>query len=107
MASNPRPEQRTMIVLTSTACGWSSALVVIDDLDVVPVRVEHERAVVARVVDRALAGRAGVGVPRRERGGVERAHGGVLARGEGEVDVLRGRPLVPDEREAVVRAGEL
>jgi hypothetical protein len=31
---------------------------VIDNLDVVPVRVEHERAVVARVVDRALARRA-------------------------------------------------
>src|SRR3954449_11028620 len=107
MASNPRPEQRTMIVLTSTACGWSSALVVIDDLDVVPVRVEHERAVVARVIDRALARRAVVLVARRERGGVERAHGGVLARGEREVHVLRQRPPVADEREAVVVAGEL
>ena len=38
---------------------------------------------------------------------MERAHRGVLARGEREVDVLRERPLVPDEREAVVRAGEL
>jgi hypothetical protein len=28
---------------------------VVDDLDVVPVRVEHERTVVARVLDRALA----------------------------------------------------
>src|SRR6266545_5964966 len=35
------------------------------------------------------------------------AHIGVLARGEREVDVLRERPLVPDEREAVVRAGQL
>ena len=39
--------------------------VVIDDLDVVPVGVEHERAVVARVVDRALARRAVVLVARR------------------------------------------
>src|SRR5437899_5921573 len=87
--------------------GHGSAPVVVDDLDVVPVRVEHERAVVARVVDRALAGRAVVLVARRERGGVERAHRGVLAGGEREVDVLRERPLVPDEREAVVRAGQL
>src|SRR4029450_5639282 len=42
-----------------------------------------------------------------ERGRVERAHRGVLARGEREVDVLRDRPLVADEREAVIRAGEL
>ena len=42
----------------------------------------------------------------RERGGVERAHRGVLARTESEVDVLGGRPLVPDEREAAVRPGE-
>src|SRR3954469_18281479 len=37
-------------------CG--SAVVVVDDLDVVPVRVQDERAVVARVVDGALAGTA-------------------------------------------------
>src|ERR671930_2420828 len=59
------------------------------------------------MVDRALAWRAVVRVARRERGGVERAHRGVLARGEREADVLRERPLVPDEREAVVRAGQL
>ena len=53
----------------------AAALVVADDLDVVAVRVEHERAVVARVVDRALARRAVVLVARRERGGVERARG--------------------------------
>src|SRR4051794_34394671 len=107
MASNPRPEQRTMIVLTSRACGWSSALVVVDDLDVVPVRVEHERAVVARVIDRALARSAVVLVAGSERGGVERAHRGVLARAEREVDMLGERPLVADEREAVVGAGQL
>src|SRR3954447_8271218 len=116
-----------MIVLLTYAASWSkvskspsggragwppagergSAPVVVDDLDVVPVRVEHERAVVARVIDRALARRAVVLVARRQRGGVERAHRGVLARGERDVDMLRERPLVPDEREAVVCAGEL
>jgi hypothetical protein len=66
----------------SSAIG--SAAVVVDDLDVVAVRVEHEGAVVARVVDGALAGGAVVLVARGERGGVERPHGGVLVRGEGE-----------------------
>src|ERR671934_2100645 len=87
--------------------GQGSAAVVVDELDVVPVWVEHERAVVARVIDRALARRAMVLVARRERSGMERAHRGVLACGESEVDVLREWPLVPDEREAVVRGGEL
>src|SRR5438477_11660153 len=85
----------------------TSVVAVKDSFYVVPIRVEHERAVVARVVDRALARRAVVLVARRERGGVERAHRGVLARGEREVDVLGEWPLVPDEREAVVRAGQL
>src|SRR4051794_26435458 len=49
-------------------CG--SAVVVVDDLDVVPVRVQDERAVVARVVDGALAGTAVVLVSRCESGGV-------------------------------------
>src|SRR5947208_15384996 len=52
-----------------------------------PSRVEHERAVVARVVDRALARRAVVLVARRERGGGERAHRGVLGGGEREGEV--------------------
>jgi len=85
----------------------NSVPVVLDDLDFVPVRVEHERAVVARVVDGALAWRAVVLVARRERGGVERAYSGLLARRERKVDVLSERPLIADEREAVVRAGEL
>ena len=42
-----------------------------------------------------------------ERGGVERAHRGVLAGGEREVDVLRERPLIVDQREAVVLAPEV
>src|SRR3954451_7023155 len=116
-----------MIVLLTYSASWSkvsqspsggraggtpagergSAPVVVDDLDVVPVRVEHERAVVARVIGRALARRAVVLVARRERSGVERAHRGVLARGEREVDVLRERPGVPGGRGGEVRAGQL
>jgi hypothetical protein len=61
---------------------------VVDDLDVVAVGVEHERAVVARVVDRALARRAVVAVPGGERRPVERVDGRVVGGGEGEVDVL-------------------
>src|SRR4051812_13647887 len=72
---------------------YDSAIVV-DDLDVVPVGVEDERAVVARVVHGALAGPAVVLVSGGERGGVEGPHRGVVPGGEGEVDVLRERPLV-------------
>ena len=81
--------------------------VVVDDLDVVPVGVQDERAVVARVVDGALAGTAVVLVARGERGGVERPHGRVVLRREREVDVLRERPLVVDQREAEVLADHL
>jgi D-alanyl-D-alanine carboxypeptidase (penicillin-binding protein 5/6) len=70
------------------AAADGSAPVVVDDLDVVPIRVEHERAVVPRMVDRALARPAVVLVARRERGRVECAHRGVLARREREVDLL-------------------
>src|SRR4051795_1763284 len=85
------------------AGGRGSAPVVVDDLDVVPVRVKHERAVVARVVDRALARRAVVLVARRDRA----AWNARTAASSREVHVLRERPLVPDEREAVVRGGQL
>jgi hypothetical protein len=44
---------------------------VVDDLDVVPVGIEDERAVVARVVHGALAGPAVVLVSGGERGGVK------------------------------------
>ena len=79
----------------------------VDHLDVVPVGVQDERAVVARVVDGALAGTAVVLVARGERGGVKRAHGRVVLRREREVDVLRERPLVVDQREAEVLADHL
>src|SRR4051812_1934475 len=59
--------------------------VVVDALDVVSVGVEHERAVVPRVVDGALAGTAVILVARGERGGVERPHGRVVLRSEREV----------------------
>jgi hypothetical protein len=81
--------------------------VVVDDLDVVAVRVEHEGAVIARVVHGARAGGAVVLVARGERGGVEGPHRGVRVRREREVDVLRKRALVAHEREGEVGAGEL
>jgi hypothetical protein len=74
--------------------------VVVDDFDVVPVGVQDERAVVAGVVHGALPRTAVVLVAGGERGGVKRAHRGVLAGGEREVDVLRGRPLVGRARVA-------
>ena len=85
----------------------------VDELDVVAVRVEYERAVVARVVLGALAGGAVVLVARGERGGVEGPHRGVRVRGEREVDVLGKRALVrTNEKEKsgpenCTRSGEL
>jgi hypothetical protein len=61
--------------------GHGSAIVV-DDLDVVPVGVEDERPVVARVVHGALAGAAVVLVSGGERGGVEGPHRGVVPAGK-------------------------
>ena len=81
--------------------------VVVDDLDVMAVRVEHEGAVIARVVHGALAWGAVVLVARGERGGVEGPHRSVRVRGEGEVDVLGERALVAHEREGEVGAAEL
>src|SRR5439155_23461431 len=73
------------------ACGvvGHGSAVVVDDLEVVPVGVQDEGAVVARVVDGALAGTPVVLEARGERGGVERAHGHVVLRREGDVDVRR------------------
>src|SRR3954468_18491475 len=58
--------------------GSHGSAVVGEDLDVVPVGVQDERAVVARVVDGPLAGSAVILVARGERGGVERPHGRVV-----------------------------
>src|SRR5688572_33510396 len=101
-----KPSTETLIETISMASDLGAA-VVVDDLDVVPVGVQDERAVVAGVVHGTLPRTAVVLVAGGERGGVERAHRGVLAGGEGEVDVLRERPLVVDQREAVVLAREL
>jgi hypothetical protein len=80
---------------------------VVDDLDVVTIRIEHERPVVARVVDGALAGHAVVPVARGERGSVEGPHGGVRVRGERQMDVLGERAIVANDREAGVLVAEL
>src|SRR2546430_14390875 len=79
--------------------------VVVHDLDVVAVGVEHEGAVVAGVVDLPLARAAVVAMARIDRGAVERLDRGVARRGEGDMHV-RGR-LAADERERAVLAGEL
>src|SRR4029077_2761032 len=93
--------------LTKALAALPGSAVVVDDLDVVPVGVQDERAVVARVVDGALTGTAVVLVARGERGGVERPHGRVVLRPEREVDALRERPLVGDQREPEVLADQL
>src|ERR1700684_158065 len=61
--------------------------VVVDDLDVVPVGIEHERGVVPVVVVGPLAGLAVALIAGRNRVGVTPAHRVVVA-GEGDVDVL-------------------
>jgi hypothetical protein len=60
---------------------------VADGLDVVAVGVEDEGAVVGGVVDRTRAGRAVVGAPGGECGGVEGVDGVAVAGGEGDVGV--------------------
>jgi hypothetical protein len=69
--------------------------VLVDDLDVVCVGVEHEGAVVPGVLDGALAGRAVVAVSGRKRGAVKGPHDAVVVGGKGEVDVL-GHMLAGD-----------
>src|SRR3954449_5865534 len=74
--------------------------VVVDDLDVVAVGVEHERGVVAGVVLGPLAGRAVVAVAGAGGGLVEGVDGVVVVRREGNVKVL-GRLVARHERERV------
>src|SRR3954462_14650543 len=62
--------------------------VVVDDLDVVAVGVEHERGVVAGVVLGPLAGRAVVAVAGAGGGLMEGVDGSVVVRREGHVKVL-------------------
>lgn len=65
-----------------------------DGLDVVGVGIQHEGAVVLRVVDLADAGPAVVHAARIERRGVERVDGGPVRRAERDVDGVAGLPLV-------------
>jgi hypothetical protein len=74
--------------------------VVIDNLDVVVVGIEHERGVVARVVGRALARLAVAAIPGGDGDGVEPAHR-LLVATERQVKVRR-RLSGPD-REAAAR----
>jgi hypothetical protein len=77
---------------------------VVDRLHVVAVGVADERADVAGVILRPLAGCAVVGVARGERDPMELLDLRVGQDRKREVDVLRGRAPVGDEREgAVVR----
>ena len=69
---------------------------VVDGLDVGPVRVEDVGGVVARVVV-AFAGRAVVPTARRERRGVEAAHGALVLGLEREMQALGRRPVGGDE----------
>jgi hypothetical protein len=85
----------------------SASTVVVDDLDVVAVGVMHKRAVVARVIDDALARWAMIRKAGGERGGMEGPHGGVRVGGERQVHVLAGRLLITHKREAVILAEEL
>ena len=60
-----------------------------DGLDVVAVGVEHEGAVVARVVVRTFARRAVVATAGGEGGAVEGVHGGAIAGRDRHVDPVR------------------
>src|SRR3954470_3822436 len=82
----------------------SRLLVVTDDLDVVAVGVEDERAVVAGVVDRPLTRCAVVAVARAGGRGVEPVNRRVVA-GERDMDVL-GRPGAREHGERSGLAGE-
>ena len=70
-----------------------------DGLDVVAVGVEDERAVIALVIDRALARRAVVTVPGLDRRPVERLDLLAALRDERDVDVLAQRLAVLCNRE--------
>src|SRR5258705_393090 len=84
----------------SGSCGIPPILVpvVVHDLDVVAVGVEHEGAVVARVVLEPFTRGAVVPIAGGEGGAMELVHGRVVAGREGQVHVLGRRALVIDER---------
>lgn len=92
---------------SGSALAGHGSEVVVGNLDVVAIRIEHERSVVARVIDGALNWLAMVFIPCSEYGRVEGPHRGIRVRGKRELDVLRDRAVVAHEREAVVLAPEL
>jgi hypothetical protein len=84
----------TLARMRWSAGAADASAVVVDDLDVVPVGVQDERAVVARVVDGALAGTAMVLVPAVSAAACERKaelyaqrHFDDVARGKSARDV--------------------
>src|SRR5438105_10925536 len=83
----------------------SLAAVVVHDLDVVAVGIEHEGAVVAWVVVRALAGSTVVAVPGLDGCAVKCVNGCIVAGGKRHVDVLRRRPA--DDGEGPALTSEL
>jgi hypothetical protein len=68
----------------------TARLGVADGLDVVAVRIEHEGAVVTRVIDGPRSGLAVVAPAGGERGRVKGVDGGVIGGGEGDMG-RRGR----------------
>src|SRR5438874_4418737 len=97
---------RCSSVSGSAGTGGSLVPVVAHDLDIVAVRVEHERAVVAGVIV-PLARRTVVAVARRDERSVELVHDRVVGGREGEVHVLGQRPVVVDDAERPVLAPEM
>src|SRR5687768_8175971 len=61
-----------------------------DRLDIVAVRIEHEGAIIARVVRNAQAGPAVVGAARRQGCFIERVNRRSVLRDEGDVQARRG-----------------
>src|SRR4051794_19726161 len=81
--------------------------VVVDQLDIRPRRVEHERAVVTRVVLGPLAWCAVVRLASGDSGRVELVHQLVGIRAEREVQPVRQRSPVVDQCEAGVALAEV
>src|SRR5215211_4559528 len=98
---------RCSSVSGSTDIARSLVPVVVYGLDVVAVGVEHERAVIADVVDRPFSGRAVVFVAGRDGDAVERVHGRVVGHAEREVQMLRPRAPVLHERERASGADDV
>ena len=90
--ARPRPASRLRKRREDDRRGRAPRRPVVHGLDVVPIRVEHVGAVVARVVV-ALAGSAVVLPARGDRGSVEALHGLLVLGREREVEFLGRRPV--------------